>query len=69
MKPPIPDIYTDVQLVETVDELKFRLKTSTALSKMRYDFLTRLNQFIKDWGLDGDPHTYATLPRDHKETH
>jgi hypothetical protein len=31
-------------------------------SPMREDFCRRLHDFILDWRLDGDPHSFAAMP-------
>lgn len=59
MKP----ISTDEELVNHLDELKFNMRVGFPYSPMRKEFNELLNQFIKSWNLDGDPNTFASLPK------
>jgi hypothetical protein len=57
------DIDTDDELVDVIDELKFRLKSGTWDGQlMKVAFNELLNQFIEDWGLNGDPDAFASIP-------
>lgn len=62
----IPEqIITDEDLVQTIDEIKHRLKARIGLGKdspIATEFNDLLNMFIADWGLDSDSHAFATLP-------
>ena len=62
------DIKTDEDLVQVIDELKHRLKAGIPYSPMKAEFNAVLNAFIRKWRLDTDPHAFATLPADYKET-
>lgn len=59
MKP----ISTDEELVRHLDELKFNMGAGFPYSPMRKEFNKLLNQFIKSWNLDSDPHAFASLPQ------
>lgn len=61
----IPDICTDKDAVQVIDELMYRLKfvaksdnnpIATALWK-------GLNELVKSGGLGSDPHSFASLPK------
>jgi len=50
-------------LVNVIDELKYRLKCRTVHEyPMLESFDAALNKFIVWWELDGDQHSFATLP-------
>jgi hypothetical protein len=57
------------ELVRLVDDLKHHAKTKPYLDgdEMFLDFHHHLNVFIKRWGLDSDPHNYATMPEEDSE--
>jgi hypothetical protein len=61
----MPDITNDEDLASVLDELRYRIKGGKYNARGRSlteDFDSILYQFIRDYGLDKDPHTLAALP-------
>lgn len=59
----IPDINSEETLVAIINDLKHYLKTREFHKyPMLEDFNDVLNRFIVKWKLDGDQHSYASLP-------
>jgi hypothetical protein len=56
-------VRTDEELVELIDEIKFKLKMGIPYSPLREDFNTLLNSFIEKWELNKEPHFFATLEK------
>jgi hypothetical protein len=55
-------IESDNELVIAIDRMKFRLKGYSNRTQLQRSFNSVLNDFIKQHGLDGDPHHFAALP-------
>jgi len=62
----IPDLVTDSQIVQAIDELKHRLKTGADgdWGGIRGSLNSALNRVIEEHDLGGDPHMHAQLPDD-----
>jgi len=62
----IPDIKSDEMLVKVLDELKYRIKGGKYNAEGRSlteAFDWELSRFIRNNGLDSDPHTLASMPK------
>lgn len=53
---------SEEEIVRTVDELKYRLKPLLSSSRLAKALNYALNLIIRDYGLDGDQHSFASMP-------
>lgn len=56
----LPKVLTDAEVVDIIDELIFVLKG--AHGPVGLSLRTQLRNLVRDEGLDGDPHRFASLP-------
>lgn len=52
---------TDKDLVQRLDELMYQLKTASVSTPLQRALYKALALFVKEQGLDSDPHAFAAL--------
>ena len=64
----IPDIRTNEDAARVIDELKYRLKPLMVRPHLDFQVAVALNEalnkIITHYKLDGDPHVFASMPKD-----